>query len=325
MTSCLLRLKRLRFCLTVLICIFLYPPVFGQRHDYWRNATPLPTPTDLGPTPQAPPVENGQIFPPFEIQQFEKPRQTPLFHFEHWRQGKVSLLVVGSVISPARLDEQYALDGLEKAYRKKGLQIAEICLDLDLKNLRDFQEEWQISWPLLWDGQGWESPLITQFQVRSIPTYFLIDSRGITRGMNLSISEVSKTVSSLLGAPPKPISGTPFQIEPEPIEPGKPFKVLYRPLRKTHQQAKALDILLTSASCEHQKTLPMRKTPAGAWFVSLNLPEHCVSGRIEVGVAQTITPENHSENQVKTDSIFFLKSGAAQLLPIKRYESEALP
>lgn len=63
-------------------------------------------------------------------------------------------------------------------YHDKGFEIIGISLDTDEAALRTFIKENQLPWRQVFDGKRWETPLVQQYGVRSIPAQFLIDREG---------------------------------------------------------------------------------------------------------------------------------------------------
>jgi hypothetical protein len=41
-----------------------------------------------------------------------------------------------------------------------------------------------LTWPMAWDGKGWESPLARDFGINALPTVWLLDSHGKLRSLN---------------------------------------------------------------------------------------------------------------------------------------------
>ncbi len=89
-----------------------------------------------------------------------------------------------------------ALETLKRATTevpKGSLQI--ICFNLDLKPepVAAFCKERAISWPVISDGKGWESPLVRSLGINALPTVWLLDRQGRLR----SIAGIEATVSQV--------------------------------------------------------------------------------------------------------------------------------
>lgn len=63
-------------------------------------------------------------------------------------------------------------------YHDRGFEIIGISLDTDEAALRRFIKENQLPWRQVFDGKGWETPLVQKYGVRGIPAQFLIDPEG---------------------------------------------------------------------------------------------------------------------------------------------------
>lgn len=66
-----------------------------------------------------------------------------------------------------------------KRYHSKGLEIISISLDDNKDELTSFVKEKNIPWPQYFDGKGWENDISIHYGIRSVPTLFLIDQKGI--------------------------------------------------------------------------------------------------------------------------------------------------
>ena len=41
-----------------------------------------------------------------------------------------------------------------------------------------------LTWPVAFDGKGWESPLVRGLGINALPTVWLLDARGRLRSLN---------------------------------------------------------------------------------------------------------------------------------------------
>ena len=41
-----------------------------------------------------------------------------------------------------------------------------------------------VTWPVIFDGKGWESPLIRELGINELPTVWLLDAKGRLRSLN---------------------------------------------------------------------------------------------------------------------------------------------
>lgn len=64
-------------------------------------------------------------------------------------------------------------------FHENGFQILGVSLDSDP---RQVFESWlkanSVAWPQVWDGKGWDSPLVRRFRVRGVPFVVLLDRDG---------------------------------------------------------------------------------------------------------------------------------------------------
>jgi thiol-disulfide isomerase/thioredoxin len=63
----------------------------------------------------------------------------------------------------------------------KGFEIVGISLDKDKTKLNDFTVEHKMEWPQFFDGLYWQNKYATQFEIRSVPSMWLVDKKGILR------------------------------------------------------------------------------------------------------------------------------------------------
>ncbi len=80
-----------------------------------------------------------------------------------------------------------ALDTLKKAaasFPKDRVQILGVSLDTKPEPLAELLKDKALAWPVVCDGQGWESPLIRGFGINSLPTVWLLDRAGKLRSLN---------------------------------------------------------------------------------------------------------------------------------------------
>jgi hypothetical protein len=57
----------------------------------------------------------------------------------------------------------------------------------------------EITWPLWWDGEGQEGPISSRWVIRSMPTIYVLDQKGVIRNKGfLQPDQISGTVEMLL-------------------------------------------------------------------------------------------------------------------------------
>ena len=100
-----------------------------------------------------------------------------------WR-GKVIVLVFFAVWSPPSVN---ALDTVRSRLGQlppASLAFVGISLDAEKPPLRAMLAEKKLTWPIGFDGQGWESAQIRALGINALPTVWLIDQRGRLRSLN---------------------------------------------------------------------------------------------------------------------------------------------
>jgi thiol-disulfide isomerase/thioredoxin len=61
-----------------------------------------------------------------------------------------------------------------------------VSLDSDVEKLRKMVTEKGLKWPQLFEeGKKWDNSVAVKFDIRWIPSIWVVDKKGITRGMNL--------------------------------------------------------------------------------------------------------------------------------------------
>ncbi len=97
---------------------------------------------------------------------------------------KVVVLVFFAVWSQPSIE---AVDTLQKAARslpKDRVEIVGVSLDTKPERLADMLKEKGLSWPILCDGKGWESPAIRSLGINALPTVWILDSQGRLRSLD---------------------------------------------------------------------------------------------------------------------------------------------
>lgn len=98
--------------------------------------------------------------------------------------GKVLLVhfwATWSESSMARLGE---LVELHRRYDERGLQLIGVNVDTDRKRIREAMNKYDMPWPHYFDEKGLENEVLVQTGVLKIPTYFVVDRKGILRSID---------------------------------------------------------------------------------------------------------------------------------------------
>ncbi len=70
--------------------------------------------------------------------------------------------------------------------------------DKDLNQLHTAMTQEQITWRSWWDGGSTGGPIASLFGIRSWPTIFVLDHKGVIRFKNVRGEDLDKAVSVLL-------------------------------------------------------------------------------------------------------------------------------
>lgn len=92
--------------------------------------------------------------------------------------GKVVLLDFWAVWNGFCVGEMLRVKKIYDTYKDQGFDIIGVSLDTDEAKLRNYLKENDIPWRQIYAGLERQSPLAQQYDVRSIPTRWLIDRDG---------------------------------------------------------------------------------------------------------------------------------------------------
>ena len=117
--------------------------------------------------------EFGKSAPDFSATDLEG---TPI-SLQQYR-GKVVLLDFWAVWNGFCVGEVLRVKKIYDTYKDKGFDIIGVSLDTDETKLRNYLTENDIPWRQIYSGLERQSPLAQRYDVRSIPTRWLIDRDG---------------------------------------------------------------------------------------------------------------------------------------------------
>ena len=111
--------------------------------------------------------------------------------------GRVVIVCFFATWSPPSI---LALDAIKRsvaAFPKERIEVLGVSLDTKPEPLGELLKSQAVEWPVVRDGQGWESPLIRGFGINSLPTVWLLDRKGQLRSLN-ALENTSGQIRSLL-------------------------------------------------------------------------------------------------------------------------------
>jgi len=92
--------------------------------------------------------------------------------------GKVVLVDFWATWCPPCVEEAPSLVETYERFKGQGLEIVGISLDSDKGALEKFTVENKMTWPQFFDGKGWDSEMAKRFNIKSVPTMWLLDREG---------------------------------------------------------------------------------------------------------------------------------------------------
>lgn len=91
-----------------------------------------------------------------------------------------------------------SLVSLYEKYRSAGLEILGVSIDTRKDDWQRAVQKDRLTWKQVVDNGGWNAASTITYGVDAIPASFLIDRKGIIRGVNLHGRELDATVAKLL-------------------------------------------------------------------------------------------------------------------------------
>lgn len=112
--------------------------------------------------------------------------------------GKVILLDFWAAWCGPCVGEMPNVKKVYEKYHDRGFDIIGVSLDNNEAEFRDFIRENNLPWRQVFSGQGWNSPIARQFQIRAIPAPWLIDRDGKLVSPNARGTELERLVAEEL-------------------------------------------------------------------------------------------------------------------------------
>lgn len=113
------------------------------------------------------------------------------------QKGKVVLVDFWATWCESCREELPALKAFYSEFKDKGFEIISISLDSSEDILMDFIKKENVEWKISYSGKGWEDLTVKQYGVNSIPSYWLIDKKGILRSFGLKGKQLRAAVAAL--------------------------------------------------------------------------------------------------------------------------------
>ena len=115
---------------------------------------------------------------------------------KEWRGKVVGIVFFATWSEPSKT----ALLDLRRAIEAAGpgAELAAISLDAERDSLENFLRGKGVTYPVTWDGKGWDSPLMRALGINSVPTTWLLDKNGILRSLD-ALEDPDGQIRKLLG------------------------------------------------------------------------------------------------------------------------------
>lgn len=112
--------------------------------------------------------------------------------------GQVVILYFFDAAAPAAAQEISFLQRIRKTFEGKALALWGVSLNTDRQDALNFKDLQRISWPILFDGRGYDGALARQFNVRGLPALIVLDKAGRMRYFNVAGKDLENVVARLL-------------------------------------------------------------------------------------------------------------------------------
>jgi peroxiredoxin len=114
--------------------------------------------------------------------------------------GKVVVLDFGSHRSCGVCRQYYPfLRSMVEKFKGQPFALLGISVEDDVNELRALAAKGENTWPIWWDGEDLKGPLASQWAIRSMPTFFVLDQTGVIRNKGfIQPGEIEATVDLLL-------------------------------------------------------------------------------------------------------------------------------
>ncbi len=111
--------------------------------------------------------------------------------------GKVVLVYFYATWSPPSMGGLEEIGFVRRQFPPGSVEIVGVSLDPTREELEGGIRTGGIGWPVIWERQGWESPLIRSLALNALPTLWVFDKQGRLRALNAK-EEIAPLVQRLL-------------------------------------------------------------------------------------------------------------------------------
>jgi TolA-binding protein len=112
--------------------------------------------------------------------------------------GKVVVVYFFDSTLPNSDAEAAFLRKARDAFKGKDLELAGVSINLERKDYEQFKEKHQIDWPTYYDGKGLDGKLARLWNVRGLPSLWVVDRRGKFRFFNIAGKDLRNSIEKLL-------------------------------------------------------------------------------------------------------------------------------
>lgn len=98
--------------------------------------------------------------------------------------GQPVLVVFFAAFSPQSLAAITSVQRAVTELPRGSVQVLGVDLDEKRETLDAVLKSRAVTWPVAFDGKGWESPLVRGLGINALPTVWLVDARGRLRSLN---------------------------------------------------------------------------------------------------------------------------------------------
>ena len=137
----------------------------------------------------------GDVAPDFEVTTVEGNN----VRLSDLRGKYVILQFWGSWCGPCRQENPFLTD-LYRRYHEKGLEIFSLAIDVNTRSWQNAIINDRLGWPYhAMEPRDFSGPVTTLYNIKSIPTLFLINPEGKIMGVDLANEYMDRMLSEKLG------------------------------------------------------------------------------------------------------------------------------